>query len=295
MTFTQLQVFIAVAEHKSFTLAAEQLQVSQSAISHAIKTLEQEWQLSLINRHQSQFELTQAGELLLPQIKELLGIHQHLQQHVASLKGLHEGSLKIGSFGASASLCLLPKILAVFQQQYPKIEVYIDEGDDKEIATWLMERKIDIGFTVLPDNRFDTFALTEDRFVALIPNTWPLAQKTFIHPKDLHQQPFIMTTAGSQSHVEKILQTHHVKPKIQYHFSQLWTIIHMVNAQMGASIVAEMALFDDILLKHPHLVKKPLMPNVGRKIGLAVKNQTHLSPACRAFIEVAQNLFTEDA
>ncbi|UOO92831.1 LysR family transcriptional regulator [Vitreoscilla stercoraria] len=291
MTFTQLDIFVLVAELKSFTATAERLNISQSAVSHAIKSLEKEWQLSLMSRHHTEFELTEAGHTLLLHAKELLSVNQTLQQHVSSLRGLHEGSIKIGSFGTSASICLLPKILEAFQQRYPKIDVYIDEGDDKEISTWLLERKIDVGFVVLPDERFDTFALTEDRFVALLPSSFPLAQQTFIHPKDLDHLPFIMTTAGSQTYVEKILQQHQSKPKIQYHFSQLMTIINMVNAQLGASIVAEMALFDEVLERYPNVIKKPLRPNVSRKIGLAVKNKTHMSPACQAFIEVAQSLF----
>lgn len=64
----------------------------------------------------------------------------------------------------------MPEILEAFRQRYPKIEIYIDEGEDKEVAQWLLERRIEVGFLIMPDERFDTFPLIEDRFVALIPS-----------------------------------------------------------------------------------------------------------------------------
>ena len=287
MTFTQLEIFALVAELKSFTVTAARLGISQSAVSHAVKALEKEWQLSLLSRNQTDIELTDSGRLLLAHVKELLSINQTLQQQVAAIHGFHEGSIRIGSFGASSSIHLLPTILEAFSKQYPKIDIYIDEGDDKDIAQWLIERKIDVGFVVLPDERFDTFALTEDQFVALIPDGFALAQQAAIPPKELGQLPFIMTTAGSQKFVEQLLRLYHVKPHINYHFSQFLTIISMVNNQLGASIVAEMALSPELLAQFPHVVKRPLQPAFKRSVGLAVKNKKHLSPAALAFINTA--------
>jgi len=100
-----------------------------------------------------------------------------------------------------------------------------------------------------------------------------------------------MTRAGSQSHVEKLLQQHQIQPKITYQMSQLLTILNMVNLQEGIAIVADMAMPKELLALHPHVVKRPLSPNTQRQIGLAVKNQQLISPACKAFIELAQQKF----
>ncbi|MEA1229166.1 LysR family transcriptional regulator [Acinetobacter sp. IRS14] len=292
MTFTQLEIFALIAELKSFTATAEKLGISQSAVSHALKSLEQQWGINLISRNQSDIELTTTGQQLLTHVKELLSIANTLEKEVAAIHGLNEGTLRIGSFGASSSIYLLPEILESFRQRYPKIEIYIDEGEDKEVAQWLLERRIEVGFLIMPDERFDTFPLIEDRFVALIPNQFPLAQQLYIDPAQLENCPFIMTMAGSRYQVELILKNFNVKPDIKFYVSQILSIVSMVHNQLGVSIVSDMVITKELLSLYPNVVKRPFKPNLKRSIGLAVKNKKHMSPAVKAFIEVAQSVWS---
>lgn len=292
MTFTQLEIFALIAELKSFTATAEKLGISQSAVSHALKSLEQQWGINLISRSQSDIELTTTGQQLLTHVKELLSISDTLEKEVAAIHGLNEGTLRIGSFGASSSIYLLPEILETFRQRYPKIEIYIDEGEDKEVAQWLLERRIEVGFLIMPDERFDTFPLIEDRFVALIPNQFPLAQQLYIDPAQLENCPFIMTMAGSRYQVELILKNFNVKPDIKFYVSQILSIVSMVHNQLGVSIVSDMVITKELLSLYPNVVKRPFKPNLKRSIGLAVKNKKHISPAVKAFIEVAQSVWS---
>jgi len=293
MTFTQLEIFALIAELKSFTATAEKLGISQSAVSHALKSLEQQWGINLISRTQSDIELTTTGQQLLTHVKELLSISDTLEKEVAAIHGLNEGTLRIGSFGASSSIYLLPEILESFRQRYPKIEIYIDEGEDKEVAQWLLERRIEVGFLIMPDERFDTFPLIEDRFVALIPNQFPLAQQLYIDPAQLENCPFIMTMAGSRYQVELILKNFNVKPDIKFYVSQILSIVSMVHNQLGVSIVSDMVITKELLSLYPNVVKRPFKPNLKRSIGLAVKNKKHMSPAVKAFIEVAQEVWSD--
>ncbi|TGU90774.1 LysR family transcriptional regulator [Acinetobacter pittii] len=293
MTFTQLEIFALIAELKSFTATAEKLGISQSAVSHALKSLEQQWGINLISRTQSDIELTTTGQQLLTHVKELLSISDTLEKEVAAIHGLNEGTLRIGSFGASSSIYLLPEILETFRQRYPKIEIYIDEGEDKEVAQWLLERRIEVGFLIMPDERFDTFPLIEDRFVALIPSGYPLAQQLYIDPAQLENCPFIMTMAGSRYQVELILKNFNVKPDIKFYVSQILSIVSMVHNQLGISIVSDMVITKELLSLYPNVVKRPFKPNLKRSIGLAVKNQKHISPAVKAFIEVAQEVWSD--
>lgn len=292
MTFTQLEIFALIAELKSFTATAEKLGISQSAVSHALKSLEQQWGINLISRTQSDIELTTTGQQLLTHVKELLSISDTLEKEVAAIHGLNEGTLRIGSFGASSSIYLLPEILETFRQRYPKIEIYIDEGEDKEVAQWLLERRIEVGFLIMPDERFDTFPLIEDRFVALIPSHYPLAQQLYIDPAQLEDCPFIMTMAGSRHQVELILKNFNVKPDIKFYVSQILSIVSMVHNQLGVSIVSDMVITKELLSLYPNVVKRPFKPNLKRSIGLAVKNKKHMSPAVKAFIEVAQSVWS---
>lgn len=294
MTFSQLEIFIKVAEQQSFTLAARQLGITQSAVSHALKCLEQHWNVSLFSREQGAIALTHIGQQLLLHAKEVLNTTQIMQQEVHAAHGIQQGTLRIGSFGSSSSIHLLPELLKAYRERYPHIEIYVEEGTDAEVSRWISERQIDVGFAVLPKPQLFTFPLIQDIFIALIPDSYSVSKHSHLNIQDLQNYPFIMTRAGSQSHVEKLLKQHHIQPKITYQMSQLLTILNMVNLQEGIAIVADMAMPTELLALHPHVVKRPLFPNTQRQIGLAVKNQKLMSPACKAFIELAQCMFYQD-
>ena len=288
MTFSQLEIFAKVAEQHSFTLAARQLGITQSAVSHALKCLEQHWNVSLFSREQGAITLTHIGQQLLLHAKEVLNTAQIMQQEVNAAHGIQQGTLRIGSFGSSSSIHLLPELLKAYREHYPHIEIFVEEGTDAEVSQWIAERQVDVGFAVLPKPQLVTFPLIKDIFIALIPDSFEVAEQAKLNIKDIQNYPFIMTRAGSQSHVEKLLQQHQIQPKITYQMSQLLTILNMVNLQEGIAIVADMAMPKELLALHPHVVKRPLSPNTQRQIGLAVKNQQLMSPACKAFIELAQ-------
>lgn len=291
MTFSQLEIFVKVAEQHSFTLAARQLGITQSAVSHALKCLEQHWNVSLFSREQGAIALTHIGQQLLLHAKEVLNTTQIMQQEVNATHGIQQGTLRIGSFGSSSSIHLLPELLKAYRERYPHIEIFVEEGTDAEVSQWIAERQVDVGFAVLPKSQLVTFPLIKDIFIALIPDSFEVAQQAKLNIQDIQNYPFIMTRAGSQSHVEKLLQQHQIQPKITYQMSQLLTILNMVNLQEGIAIVADMAMPKELLALHPHVVKRPLSPNTQRQIGLAVKNQQLISPACKAFIELAQQKF----
>lgn len=295
MTFTQLEIFVLVAEYQSFTLAARQLNITQSAVSHALKSLEKHWNVRLMTREQNQIELTHIGRQLLQHAKELLNTAQIMQQEVSASLGIQQGTLRIGSFGASASIHLLPELLKAYRQRYPHIEIYVEEGTDHEVAQWIQQRQVDVGFAVLPRPHLDTFPLLQDIFIALIPASYPIARHAQLNIQELAHYPFILTKAGSQTHVEQLLRRHGVQPKIQYQMSQLLTILNMVNLQEGVAIVADMSMTPELLQLHPNVVKRPLTPNTQRQIGLAVKDAQSASPAARAFIQLAQEMFYFDA
>lgn len=290
MTLTQLEIFSKLAELKNFTHTAQLLNISQSAISHALKALEKKWETQLFYRNNNEVELTAAGQRLLPYVNEILNASNIIHQEVMDLKGLKAGTLRIGSFGASSSNVLIPLILKQFAQQYPDVEVLMMEGTDKEVLQWIDERKVDLGFVVLPETRFDSFALLEDIFVALLPKDLEIAQKPAVQLQELIDYPFILTNAGSQNHVMELFKAAQLTPQIKYNLSQILSILNMVNQGAGVSIVADLALDNNILQLYPNVVKRPLSPNIKRSIGLAVKNKQQITPIAKAFVEIAMQL-----
>ncbi|MCT8946945.1 LysR family transcriptional regulator [Pseudomonas iridis] len=287
MTLTQLEIFSQVAELRGFTLAAHQLGISQSAVSHAMKLLEQELGVELLRRHQSRVELSDIGEQLLLRARTMLGLANTMRQEAADARGMKRGTLRIGSFGPTSSIKLLPNILQHYRQAHPGIEVHVDEGPDRQVVQWLEERRIDIGFVVLPEERFDTFALIEDQMVALLPAAHPLATRSQLSLKALCADPFILTEAGSSELVSRLFNAARLQPNIRYRCSQLLSTLETVSRGDAITVIAEGSLPDS---PHPGYVKIPLSPAVKRQVGLAVLDQRQASPAALAFIELASRL-----
>jgi DNA-binding transcriptional LysR family regulator len=290
MTFTQLEIFVMVAELGGFTSAGEKLGISQSAVSHALKQLESEWGVTLLSRNKSGIEVTEVGRNLLVRARELLGVSEAIHQEVSAVRGLNRGVLRIGSFGPSSSLLLLPRILEQYQKDYPDIEIFVDEGADDTVAQWIIERRVDVGFVVLPDERFDIQPLVEDQFVALVPASHFLAGQEAVHLSDLCHTPFIMTAAGATAHVERLFESAGLRPIIRYRYSQIITILKMVECGAGVSIVSGLALPDQVMAMCPGVLKKPLSPAAKKSVGLAVQSLKQASPAAHAFLKTARFL-----
>ena len=287
MTLTQLEIFSLVAQLQGFTSAAHRLGISQSAVSHAIKSLEQELGVELFRRQQSRVELSDIGQQLLLRARAMLGLASTLQQEAADARGMKSGTLRIGSFGPTASIHLLPRILEHFRQAHPGIEVHVDEGPDRQVLQWLEERRIDVGFVVLEQERLDTFALFEDQMVALLPVGHALAHQASVKLKDLCLDPFVLTEAGSSELVERLFHSARLKPNVRYRCSQLLSTLDTVSRGAGVSVVAQASLPQD---HQPRYVQRPLAPRVARQIGLAVLDRRQSSPATLAFIQMAQRV-----
>lgn len=287
MTLTQLEIFSLVAELHGFTAAANRLGISQSAVSHALKSLEQELGVELLRRHQSQVELSDIGQQLLLRARAMLGLANTLRQEAADARGMKRGTLRIGSFGPTSSIKLLPTILRHYRAAHPGIEVHIDEGPDRQVIQWLEERRIDIGFVVLPEERFDTVALFEDQMVALLPANHALSARASLTLGDLCHDPFVLTEAGSSELVSRLFSAARLTPNIRYRCSQLLSTLDTVGRGDALTVVAEGSLpahHDDRYLK------KPLSPAIARQVGLAVLDQRQSSPAALAFIKLASSM-----
>ncbi|CAI8702132.1 HTH-type transcriptional regulator GltC [Pseudomonas sp. IT-P74] len=287
MTLTQLEIFSLVAELQGFTAAANRLGISQSAVSHALKSLELELGVELLRRHQSRVELSDIGQQLLLRARAMLGLANTLRQEAADARGMKRGTLRIGSFGPTSSIKLLPLILQQYRAAHPGIEVHIDEGPDRQVLQWLEERRIDIGFVVLPEERFDTVSLIQDQMVALLPQGHPLADHDSLSLKDLCDSPFVLTEAGSSELVSRLFTAARLTPNIRYRCSQLISTLDVVARGDAVTVVAEGSLPDQV---DRRWVKKPLSPVVLREVGLAVLDRRQASPATLAFIKLAESL-----
>ncbi|AOX99143.1 LysR family transcriptional regulator [Jeongeupia sp. USM3] len=289
MTLTQLNIFSTVVELRGFTAAAMRLGISQSAVSHAMRALERELGVELLQRHQTDIEPTGIGQVLLQRARAMLGLAETMRQEAADARGMKTGSLRIGSFGPTASTRLLPQVLAQFRRSFPGIEVHIDEGPDRQVVQWLDERRIDVGFVVLPSEHFDTVALIDDQLLAVVPAGHPLAALAAVPLAALCNDPFVLTEAGSAELVGGLFASAGLDPKVRYRCTQLISTLDTVARGDGITVVAELAL-PAPANRDGRWVARPLDPPVRRSIGLAILDKRQCSPATTAFVTLARKL-----
>ena len=174
-----------------------------------------------------------------------------------------------------------------FGQKYPEIELRIFEGTEREVIEWLYDRYVDVGFVLLPYEEMDTIQIAEDQLVAVLPKDHPLAKKSAIRPPDLVSEPFILCGGRSRPLIEEVFRSAGIRLSVRYYLQQVLSILEIVRRGLGVSVVAELALPEDC----EGLSIIPFEPKVARQIGLAVRNISNLSPASRAFFEVAQERY----
>ncbi|MFT5674841.1 MAG: DNA-binding transcriptional LysR family regulator [Paraglaciecola sp.] len=293
MTSAQLQAFITVARANSFTSAAILLGISQSAVSHAIKSLEEELGVSLFVRSKVEITLTAFGEKILSKAHQILGLYESIQQESQETKNLHTGVLKIASFGPSFSARILPIILKEYHRQYPNIKIHVEEAEDSVVKQLVANRKVDLGSIVLPDKNLDYVYLTSDQVCIILPKGHTLSKQQEIHIQDLAKFPFILTEGTSGNMVMELFKKSQLQPNIIYYNMQIMSMLGMVSHGAGISASAELSIPPLDAHGVPSFVVKPLNPELKREIGLAMHNIHTLSPAAKAFVKTSSRLERE--
>lgn len=284
MTLAQLEILIAVAETGSFTAAAVKLGISQSAASHAISALEKNLDVALLDRRVTPVTLTPPGDRIIRHARGMVAQAAAIEQEANASRGLSSGLLHVGSFGPSSSLRLLPQLIERFHQIHPGVEVMIEEAADQVIEQWIIDRRVELGFVVLPDDRFDTVPIEQDEYMAILPAGHALAKLKEVPIESLDNLPFIMTRAGSREEIEALLARHHARPRVLYRMPQLISILGLVERGLAVSIAASLALPET----YPGVVYRPLKPRAQRRIALAMRDRSDLMPVAAAFVDMAE-------
>ncbi|MDT3427926.1 DNA-binding transcriptional LysR family regulator [Paenibacillus forsythiae] len=287
MTFSQLQVFAKVVETGSFTKAGEALNMTQSAVSHAMASIESELGVPLIIRDRKQgIMLSDFGERILKSVREILKHMTQIEHAAMAEKGLDAGTIRIGSF-PSATARLLPKIISRFKQQYPRVEIVLFDGDDKEVLSWLNDRVIDVGFVAQLGRNDNFIPLTKDKMVLALPKNHSFGDSASFSVESFSDAPFIMSKGGCEPFIREIFAHAGLSPSVQFEVRDMSTILSMVQEGLGITIVPELALPDTL----PGIEIRDLKPTYLRHLGLQCPYLDEALPAVRAFISMGQSLF----
>ncbi|MGG1400087.1 LysR family transcriptional regulator [Bacillus salipaludis] len=279
MTLSRFEVFYAVVESGSLTKAGEMLNLTQSGISHAINSLENEFGFSLLTRGRSGIYLTSNGERMLEYIRGILILHDRLKQEAAAIKGLEVGVVRIGTF-TSVAAQWLPHIIKQFQDDHPGINVKLFEGDYTTLEQWILNGVIDCGFLTSPTPKsLEFLPLKKDKMLCILSDEHPLHKLDRISFKQIEAEPLIMPKEGWDNEINQIFRENNIKPNVKFEVSDDQAIMAMVQNNLGVSIRPEMTL--------THIPNNIRILNLEadsfRFIGLATKHNT--SPAAKKFIE----------
>jgi DNA-binding transcriptional LysR family regulator len=278
-TLRQLKLFLALASSNGIAGAGAKLGMSPSATSHALRALETALGTELLDRYASGVTLTYTGEQVLPHVRDVFASLQLIQATALAGAELKTGLLRFGSFGASATIRVLPPLLDRFKARYPGIDVIVTEKPEDHTVRDLIERHLELAAITLPQREFESLALATDELVAILPSEHPLAKQDVVHLEDMANEPFILTRAGSQALVSKLFARNGLRPKVAYELLQLTSILELVARGKGISILAKLALPE----RYEGTVFRPVVPGMSRHIGLVCLDESRLSPVARAF------------
>lgn len=280
MSLVKYEIFIKVAEVGSFTRAGQILGLTQSAVSHAILSLEKEFSFNLIHRSKNGVRLTPEGQLLLNAMRQVLQANELLKQEAAKIVGVTKGTVRIGTF-SSISSKWMPNIIQMMEEKYPGIKIELHEGDYFEIEHWLINGEIDCGFlNHTKSNQFDFHPLINDRLLCIVSSESFLFHKEVIDIMEVESEPFIMSSYNGTNDVVMIFEQYGVKPNIRFELYDEAGIISMVEHHLGISILPQLVLKE--LGNNVRAI--PIKQESYRTIGLATKHQ--VSPATDKFIEI---------
>lgn len=291
MNVSKYQVFLKVVSCGNFTRAAELLNFTQSGISRAITSLENELGVTLLSRNRGGVVLTADGRVVLPQIEKLCADHHALMQTVEGLKDMESGLVKIATF-SSVSAQWLPRILKSFGQMYPNIEFEVVTGDFyDQIENWIVTGAVDCGFLRLPSvKHLQTYRLHRDELQVVVPCDHPQVNSDPF-PKDLLAlEPFIQLEEGDDYEIMAAFDAMDIRPHVKYVAREDRTILAMVSEGLGISLLPEL-----MVRRSPSPVRACRPPMAFyRTIGIGVRDEQALSKSTRLFVNYVRAWVAEN-
>jgi LysR family transcriptional regulator, transcriptional activator of the cysJI operon len=290
-----LLVFTTVAEKKNFSRAAEALNLSQPAISLQVQSLEEHYGVRLFERSNKRVELTRAGEILYDYATRILALHSEAEQAMNDLIGLVTGRLVIGA-SLTIGEYVLPRLLAIYTREYPKVTVEVVIGNTEEIAENALADMIDVGLVEGPVNkkRLLIQPFMEDELMLVVPASHPFAERTQVELEDLRDEIFILREAGSGTRflMEELLQALPFDQKI-IQFGSTQSIKEAVESGLGISFISKWTIRKELALGTLRALRIK-DHELKRQFSLLYKQNKFLSRAGKEFIQLtAKTAFSD--
>lgn len=266
MELRHLRYFLAVAQHRNFTRAADELHLAQPPLSQQIQQLERELNTPLFDRSSRQIVLTAAGEVLFRHALHLFESIDDMLIEVSEVAGARKGMVVLGTNPSSSGL-LLPDIIQQMRKQLPEVGLTIREASSSLLVDLAIQRHIDLGVVRLPllkddprNAQIDMYPLYQERALVVVPIDHPFAQhKEGIRMQELHNEHFLLR--GQSTFYRQVMSACKqagFTPNILCEGAEIDTLLRLVVAGVGITIVPEYGL---MLMPHLHsgLIGIPIM------------------------------------
>jgi LysR family transcriptional regulator, low CO2-responsive transcriptional regulator len=291
MDFDQLETFLEVARHNSFSRAAERRFRTQPAISAQIRALEDEIGAKLFDRSGGKVALTGAGKAFQKYAEDTLEQRKQIITALAEMERVPRGEIVVGANEATC-LHILPEVFAEFKKQYPSVAVNINRSERAKILESIIDNTVDFGVVSLPvsDNRMTVVPIHRDELVVIAPPQHPLAKLKAADMSDVVKFPLLLPKLGrTRDAIEQLFHERKLKPNISMELDSSELLKRFVAADVGIGFIARSNVVEDV--KARSLAAIALGDaHIKRDLALVFRKDKALSRAALAFIDITVKL-----
>lgn len=287
MHLETLKVFCDVVETKSFSVAASQNYVTQSAVSQQIRMLEEKYGRRLLERTRGNVQLTPAGDILYQASKEIVRRYQELEGRLQAVAKIVGGTVRVATVH-TIGLYELSTQLKRFLKAYPQVQLQLEYGRSTKIYDDALKGGIDLGVVAFPMRRpgITVIPFREDRLVLICPPQHPLAKHRHVSIKKLAGEPFVgfERDIPTRKETDRVLRRHGIDVRYVMELDNAEVMKRVVEIGIGLAILPEIAVRPEV--KGGTLVAVHVSDEVFlRPLGIIHRTGKHFSPAAAKFIE----------
>ena len=297
MNLNQVQVFCAVAKHMSFSMAAEELFITQPAVSQQVKALERQLNVKLFERVGHKLFLTEAGEAVLPHAQALLTARAEMEQTLAILRGSSRGRLALGA-NTTGGMYVAPAIVRSFRDVSPEVEATLQIETTTRILDRVMQNMIDVAIVTGPveDGRFAIRDLCEDEVQLIVSPSHPFAERASVSPAEVAGEDFAVPEPGSRTRmlIEQAFHDRGHRLRVTMQLPGTEAVKKAVEANLAVAMVSRYSIAREVAFGA--LARVPIDGLLlERPIHILHRKGKHLSPLARRFLTYASEFVVKEA
>lgn len=289
MELHQVRYFMAICRHRSFTRAAEHERVAQPSLSQQIRKLEEELGARLFDRLGRRIRLTPFGERFQEHARKVLDELEGARHEMQEMLGLRRGRVSVGAIPTLAPY-LLPGAIGAFSHAYPQIKLNVREDLTLSLLAQLVEGDLDIALVSLPIDRPDLSSevLFKERMLLVVPAKAPVwkHRNGRVSIREIEHMRLLLLKDGHcfRDEILEVCKKTRLNPEVAFEGGQFETLIGMVGAGFGVTLLPQMACSHYRNAGVKFLEFKP--PKPFRTVGWVRLKDKLLSPGARAFVEI---------